>query len=93
MQYFKGDETEVKIVDAGTEVLDNVSMQKDLFYEGAYEAAPLGDVLYESERSPLANAISQDIFRDSFAEIFEAFIVSGSFEQMRTFIIKPGCGF
>lgn len=84
MKYFKGDEQEQKFYNAGKALVDGVSLQKDLFHEGAYEAAPLGDVIYESNRSPLANAITQEIFRDAFKEIFDAFVVAGSFESYLT---------
>jgi len=80
MQYFKGDETEIKMSEVAKGTLDDLSVQKDLFWEGAFEAAPLGDIIFESNRSPLANAITQAIFRDSFPEIYEAFRAGGSFE-------------
>ena len=87
-QKFKGDDLELKMEACASTLLDALSLQKDLFFEGAYECASLGDVLYESERSPLSNAIIQSIFRISFPEIFEAFTVSGSFESYITVFQK-----
>lgn len=88
MQYFKGDELEVKFYEAGKEILDQVSLQKDLFFAGAYETAPLGDMIYETERAPLAKAIDPLIFRDAFKEIFDAFVTAGSFESYLTVFRK-----
>lgn len=81
MQHFKGDETELKFEGSASTVLDELSLQKDLFFSGAYSAAPLGDVLYTAGRTPLSNAIVKSIFRTSFNEIFESFKVAGSFES------------
>ncbi len=88
MEYFKGDELELKFYNAAAPTLDDLSADKDDFAAGAYSAAPLGDVLYESGRSPLANAIAQDIFRIAFKEIFEAFVVAGSLESYLTVFRK-----
>ena len=88
MQYFKGDATELKMDAAGTPIMNLLSIQKDLFLAGAYTAFPLGDLIYEEGRSPLSNAILQSIFRESFPEIFEAFVVSGSFESYLTVFRK-----
>jgi hypothetical protein len=88
VQYFKGDETEVKFQAAAQDILDNRSLQKDLFLAGAYETGPLGDLIITSNRSPLSNAITQAIFRDAFKEIFEAFVKVGTFEAYITVFKK-----
>lgn len=88
MQYFKGDDTEIKMYMTGDPIMDQIMSQLQLFYDGAYTTAVLGDLIYESNRAPLANAIDQTIFRDSFSEIFEAFQVSGTFESYMTVFRK-----
>lgn len=88
MQFFKGDEQELKMFEFGRTALENASVQKDLFFEGAFDAAPLGDAIFDSDRSPLTNAIVRSIFRDSFNTIFEAFVVAGSFESYLTVFRK-----
>lgn len=88
MQYFKGDADELKMIAVATPAMDTVSSDKDDFLAGCYEAAPLGDIIYEDARSPLANAIVQDIFRTSFKQIFDAFIESGTFESYLTVFQK-----
>jgi hypothetical protein len=88
MQYFKGDETEQRIEAVASGLLDNLSVQKGLFYDGAYSTAPLGDMIYESGRSPLANAIIQGVFRLAFTEIYEAFEAVGTFEAYLTVFRK-----
>jgi len=80
-QYFKGDDQELKMVASATPILVQASAQKDTFYNEAYIAQPLGDLIYNSERSPLANAIDPIIYRETFPEIFDAFVVAGTFES------------
>lgn len=84
MQYFKGDEKELKFDGAGEPTMSALSLQKDLFFDGAYACFVLGELLYDENRSPLANAIDRDIFREGFAVIFEAFVVAGTFESYLT---------
>lgn len=81
MQYFKGDALEIKFLEAAKGLLDTLSGQKDAFFSGAYSTGPLGDVIYNSNLSPLSKAIKSDIFRNSFNQIFEGFTVAGSFES------------
>lgn len=87
-QKFKGDDFELKMDAVASPINDDIEGQLDLFFEGAYEAMPLGDVLYESGRTPLSNAIDQDIFRQSFPEIFTAFTVAGTFDSYLTVFQK-----
>lgn len=81
MQYFKGDATEKKFDNSASPIIDQIGMQLDAFFEGAYDAMPLGDLLHEGVRSPLANAIVLPIFREFFNTLYNEFRVSGSFES------------
>lgn len=83
-QLFKGDDDELKYYNAGKPAFDQTSFQLDQFNAGAYAAAPLGDLIYEGNRSPLTTAIAQDIFRTCFQQIFAAFAVPGTFESYLT---------
>lgn len=88
MQKFKGDATELKFEACASELIDNIGMQLDLFFDDAYDAMPLGDLLHAGDRSPLSNAIRPEIFRESFNTIYNAFRVSGSFESYLTVFRK-----
>lgn len=88
MQFFKGDDKEKKMVQAGDEPFDQKKLQLDLYYDGCYTVFPLGDLLWTESRAPLSNAILQSIFRESFPEIFDAFVVAGSFESYLTVFRK-----
>jgi hypothetical protein len=89
MQFFKEtDDVEKKYYNSALPITDQIDIQKDLFYNEAYEAAPLGDVIYEDSRSPLSNAIDQAIFRESVKEIFDAFVQVGTFESYITVFKK-----
>lgn len=79
-QFYKGDPQELKFYNSLKTAFDTVAAQKDLFWEGAYTTYALGDMIYDSGRAPLTNAIVRDIFREAFPEIVEAFIEVGTFE-------------
>lgn len=81
VQYFKGDDNEKKFDASAQTILAALSNQLDEFFAGAYRCKPLGDLLWENNRAPLAKAIKQEVFRDAFAEIFDAFLVAGTFES------------
>lgn len=87
-QYFKGDATELKMISAGAPAFDTVGFQKDLFYDNAFEAYPLGEAIYDAKAAPLTSAIVREIFRVSFKEIFEAFVLAGTFESYITVFQK-----
>jgi hypothetical protein len=87
-QYFKGDETELKIDAVVEPILSDIEVQLDDFLEGADEAAPLGEVLWDTGRAPLSNAISREIFRLAFRQIFDAFVQVGTFEAYITVFKK-----
>lgn len=84
MQYFKGDETEVKFYSVGQPILDSVSQQRQAFFDGAYSSFVLGELLYDLKLAPLTTAIPRSIFRESFATVFDAFLEAGSFESYLT---------
>lgn len=88
MQYFKGDELELKIIACAELIANQISDQKTLFFDNAYESYPLGDVIFDTGRSPLSNAIPRTIFRESFNTIFQSFTVAGSFESYMTVFTK-----
>lgn len=81
MQYFKGDAKELKFYESGKPIMDILSGAKDEFFDGAYSCFLLGELLYDTDRAPLANAIDREIFRELFATVFNAFIVAGTFES------------
>lgn len=87
-QYYKGDATELKVDACVEPTFTSSELQIDEFLEGAYQAAPLGDVIFDTGRSPLSNAISRDIFRSAFKEIFDAFVAVGTFEAYITVFTK-----
>lgn len=80
-QFYKGDEIERKFYEAIAPVIAQLETGKDEFYAGAYLSFKLGEVLYDSGRAPLANAIPREIFREAYAAIFDAFLVAGGLES------------
>ncbi len=88
MQFFKGDEKELKFYNSGLGTLNLLSSAKDDFNTDAYSNGPLGDLIFDSGRSPLSNAIPREIFRGAFREIFDAFIEVGTFEAYLTVFRK-----
>jgi len=84
VQFFKGDQTELKYYNSALPILDNLIQQRDLFHEDAYGCFVLGELLYDNNYAPLARAIPREIFRESYATIFEAFLEAGTFESYLT---------
>lgn len=80
-QFFKGDALEQKFYNAGKDICDQLSLERDEFFEDAFNCFILGEVLYDTKRSPLVNAIPRDIFRESFSALFNSFVYAGSFES------------
>src|SRR5690606_40936008 len=81
MQAFKEtDEKEEKVVATAFPVLDLISNDRTDFFDGAYEAFPLGDVLFDLNRDPLAGVVTREIFRSSFFAIHQLFTRPGTFE-------------
>lgn len=81
MQNYKGDATELKMIACAQSVFAAVSAERDAFFAGAYDAGPLGDILWTDKLAPLTNAIKKEYFRTSFQTIFETFVVGGTFES------------
>lgn len=84
MQKFKGDEKELRFIAVGDPVISDTSTAKTEFFDGAYAADPLGDLLWLTGRAPLSSAIPQNIFRRSFEALFNSFEFAGSFESYLT---------
>lgn len=84
-QFFKTEDAqEQKFYNAALVTSQGLEIQKDLFYDDAFACAVLGDLLYDNNLAPLARAIPRDIFRTSFATIFESFIAAGTAESYLT---------
>lgn len=81
MQYFKGDEDELKMAAAGNDLMTQASDAKTEFFNDAYGCFVLGELLYDTGRAPLANAIPRDIFRETFESVFDSFVEAGTFES------------
>jgi hypothetical protein len=73
------DAIEQKVYDAFYPLMAILEGDKDSFYAGAYEAYPLGDVLYDTGH-PLTGIVSRETFRASYPAIHELFTRSGPFE-------------
>lgn len=80
MKYFKGDETEILFYNVFNALLTSLEAEKDELYTDAYNAYSLGDAIWESKKSPLTNAISQEVFRTFFNELFTYFAQVGTAE-------------
>ena len=81
MQYFKGDATELKFYESGKTLMDEVSLAKDEFFDDAYLCQVFGDLIFDMGISPLSNAIPKAIFRESYPELVDSFVLVGTFES------------
>lgn len=80
-QKYKGDAEELKFYDSASPMFDILSAERDSFFDEAYACYVLGEIIYDANRSPLANAIPREIFRETFETIFTSFVNAGSFES------------
>lgn len=80
-KYKATDAVETKFYESAAPLFDILSGERDDFFNGAYACFVLGEVLWDTDRSPLSNAISREIFRTSFEGIFDSFVEVGSFES------------
>lgn len=81
LQPFRANDTvEPKARDCFLPALNFIGTDLDAFKEGAYEAWPLGDVLFALNASPLADQISQEVFRSTFYAVHNYFKRPGTFE-------------
>lgn len=80
-QFFKGDATELKYYNCAKSILELMQAQKDTMFDECYGCFILGELLYDNNYAPLANAIPREIFRESFEVLFDSFLTAGSFES------------
>ncbi len=80
LQAFKGNDTlEARVTAALIDMLEVVDGVRDQFFDNAYTAQPLGDVL-AATGEPIASAIPLEVFRASFPEIHQLYTRPGTFE-------------
>lgn len=70
IEAFKDTDTlEAKVRQVFLPKLEELGVAHDDFYNGAFDAFPLGDVLWEAKVDPIAEAIIKDVYRTAFAAI------------------------
>lgn len=85
MQKFKeNDALEDKVEAIAEPLLTVIGSDLDTMLADADESGPFGDMIWESQRSPLASAIRKEIFRVGFKQIFESYVSVGTFEAYIT---------
>lgn len=81
MKAFKEtDLVEKKVRDIALPLLNILSGDRTQFFNEGYVAYPLGDVLFDLRRDPLAGVITKEVYRISFPAIHDLFTRSGTFE-------------
>lgn len=81
MEAFKqNDAKELQVVNTTLPTLTQLGNDRDSFYAGAFTCYVLGDVIFNLNACPLADAIPQDAFRVALASIVQLFTRPGTFE-------------
>src|SRR5690606_37380288 len=88
MQFFKGDEKEQKLVQALSPIFSSIRNSRNTFYNMAYTAFQLGEVIWDTGSSPIVGRVPRNVFREAFPEIFNAFQEGGSLESYLTVFRK-----
>jgi hypothetical protein len=80
-QPFKeNDELERRVALVFESLQTRLSQDRNLFYAQAYTAEPLGEVLQNLNADPLAQSLSEEVYRVSYPAIHELFTRPGTFE-------------
>jgi hypothetical protein len=86
-QFFKGDATELKMIEAGRPPLDNCSAALSEFYSGAYETEPFLLMLYDAGRMPFGLRVPRSSFVNFIRQAIPNARFTGTFESY-LFLIK-----
>lgn len=81
MQYFKGDDVEIKLSGSAQAVLQNLQTELTAWFNDAYDGAGLGAILYDNNLVPLSQTIARDVFIKNYGEILRRWEYVGSFES------------
>ena len=81
MQYFKGDDVEIKLSGSAQAVLENLQTELTAWFNDAYNSAGLGAILYDRNLVPLSQTIARDVFIKNYGEILRRWEYVGSFES------------
>lgn len=80
MQRFKpNEEIEGKVIAAWQPAIDDLNNSRDDFYNGAWTAYMLGDVIYSLDRDPMVGVILPETYRTSFPAIHDLFTQPATF--------------
>ena len=69
MQYFKGDDLEIKVVGSAASVFNNLAQEIANWFEDAYNTQGLGQILYDNNLMPISRAVAKDIFVKNYNKI------------------------
>lgn len=78
--FSRNDVIEAKVEQVFAPVMAAVSAEKSIFYDESYLCYRLGDVFFTLKRSPLADALTEDVFRRGFYYFTQLFTRPGTFE-------------
>lgn len=81
MQYFKGDDVEIKLSGSAQAVFQNLQTELTAWFNDAYNSAGLGAILYDRNLVPLSQTIARDVFIKNYGEILRRWEYVGSFES------------
>lgn len=81
MQYFKGDDVEIKLSGSAQVVFQNLQTELTAWFNDAYNSAGLGAILYDRNLVPLSQTIARDVFIKNYGEILRRWEYVGSFES------------
>lgn len=81
MQYFKGDDVEIKLSGSAQAVFENLQAELTAWFNDAYDGAGLGAILYDNNLVPLSQTIARDVFIKNYGEILRRWEYVGSFES------------
>lgn len=81
VQRFKAnDVTESQVYNLFLPTLELLGVDRDTFFEEAFETYGLGEALYATQKDPLTDVVTLDVYRTGYPAIHELFTRPGTFE-------------
>lgn len=81
MEFFKGDDIELKFYGSCEDVFKRMGESLQNLYEQAYNTYKLGEIIYDNKLAYIVEVIPRDIFIRNFNQIFDMWSLGGNYES------------
>lgn len=86
IELFNDEAETIQVDNVSKKLFDYIGVEKEEFYNDAYNNQSLGAILYDNTLLPLTQAIQRSFFLISFSQIIDSFRIVGTFENYLTIL-------